>query len=75
MAVFGEQKEKTKNQRFNTSQSGGEALYKEAINFHMQGDIKNAENLYRQAIKIGLLHEAIFLKLGAICKNNGRPEE
>ncbi len=41
----------------------------------MQGDIKNAENLYRQAIKTGLLHEAIFSNLGVICKNSARQEE
>ncbi|WP_197463257.1 tetratricopeptide repeat protein [Prochlorococcus sp. MIT 1306] len=75
MAGFGEQKEKKENQRLNKSESRGEALHKEAVNFHMQGDIKNAEILYRQAIKIGFLHEAIFSNLGVICKNSDRQEE
>nr|WP_236069967.1 tetratricopeptide repeat protein [Prochlorococcus marinus] len=41
----------------------------------MQGDIENAEYLYRQAIEIGFLHEAIFSNLGVICKNSDRQEE
>ncbi|WP_236065945.1 class I SAM-dependent methyltransferase [Prochlorococcus marinus] len=56
-------------------QSEGEALHKEAIRLHIQGDIKNAENLYRQAIDIGFLNETTFSNLGVIYKNSERPEE
>ncbi|WP_371807582.1 tetratricopeptide repeat protein, partial [Prochlorococcus sp. P1344] len=54
---------------------GGESLHKKAVNLHMQGDIKNAEIIYREAIRTGYLNHSLFSNLGVICKNSGRPEE
>ena len=52
-----------------------ESLCKEAVNYHIRGDLKNAEKTYRKAIEAGSTKHMIFLNLGVICKNSGRTDE
>lgn len=56
-------------------QSAGIALRQKAIKYHMDGDLLNAEKIYREAISIGYLDSAIFANLGVICNSFGRVEE
>ena len=44
----------------------GDALFKRAIDFHLQGDLLNAEKCYRGAIACGVLHSALFSNLGVL---------
>ena len=74
MAGFGEQKEKKRRPQ-QKPQTSGERLLNDAINHHMRGELVNAENGYREAIKTGYHNHVIFTNLGVICKNSGRMEE
>ena len=74
MAGFGEQKKKKKSTPKVKAQVGGEVFNKTAVQYHMRGDLVNAEKAYRAAIKTGYLHPAIFSNLGVICKNSKRTE-
>ena len=65
---------KKKKARQNAQISGG-SLLKNAIDYHIRGDLINAERTYREAIKSGYRNHAIFTNLGIIRKNNGRLEE
>jgi len=53
----------------------GQSLYRNAINHHRRGDLAKAENDYREAIRVGYLHHAIYSNLGVICNNSGRAKE
>ena len=77
MAGFGDQKisNKKKTKLDRGKQVRGEALLMSAIRHHAQGDLINAENRYREAIKIDYRHHSVFMNLGVICKNSGRMEE
>lgn len=75
MAGFGEKKKKKIIHPQSTTQERGNDLHKQAVHFHLEGDLYNAENAYRQAIETGYLHHGIFSNLGIICKNSGRIEE
>lgn len=56
-------------------QLDGERLFYEAIHSHSQGDTKNAEKSYREAIRIGYSNYAAYSNLGVICKKSGRTDE
>ena len=75
MAGFEIQKSSKKKRHEGTTQTSGDALGKIAIYHHTRGDLKNAEKNYRKAISTGCSDHAVFLNLGVICKNSGRPEE
>ena len=75
MKGFGEQKEKKKKRPQKNSQISGKRLLKNAIKYHIQGDLKNAEKTYRAAINSGLLNAALFSNLGTICQISQRTEE
>ena len=75
MKGFGEQKEKKKKRPQKNSQISGKRLLKNAIKYHIQGDLKNAEKTYRSAINSGLLNAALFSNLGTICQISQRTEE
>ena len=53
----------------------GDALFKRAIDFHLQGDILNAEKCYRGAIACGVLHSGLFSNLGVLCQATQRMDE
>ena len=53
----------------------GEALAREAIKHHVNGNLKKAEMAYKEIINSGLQSPIIFSNLGAICQTNGRTEE
>ena len=74
MKGFGEKKER-KKKRPQQKLISGDTLLKNAINHHIQGDLKNAEKDYRSAIDSGLLNASLFLNLGVICKTSQRTEE
>ena len=75
MAGFGEQKVRKKKRPQQKTEGSGESLLKNALQHHMQGDLVSAESGYRKAIQVGYYNHAIFINLGVICKNSGRPEE
>ena len=75
MARFGEQKERKKKRPQQKTKTSGESLLKNAINHHIQGDLKNAEKAYRAAIDSGLINVALFSNLGIICQTSQRTEE
>ena len=75
MAGFGEQNEKKKKRPRQQLRISGDILLKGAINYHTQGDLKNAEKSYRAAIDSGLLNVALFSNLGMICQITKRTEE
>ena len=75
MAGFGDQKEKKKKKPQRSPQKSGEIFLKKAINYHIQGDLNNAEKAYRAAIDSGLLNVALFSNLGIICQKSQRVEE
>ena len=75
MAGFGEQKERKKKRPQQKTEMSRESLLKNAINHHIQGDLKNAEKYYRAAIDSGLLNIASFSNLGIICQTSQRTEE
>ena len=70
---------KSNKERKNTShrapQNNGEALLNKAINYHVRGDLANAEKHYREAIESGLSNVALYSNLGVICKRSQRTEE
>ena len=74
MKVLGRKRKKKKTHQPKT-QLKGEKLLQDAIEYHIRGDLVNAEGRYREAIKIGYYNHAIFTNLGIICKNNGRLKE
>ena len=55
MAGFGEKKESKKKSPLKNQQVSGQTLFKNAINYHIKGDLANAEIGYREAIKAGVL--------------------
>ena len=75
MAGFGKKSEKRNKKSQAENRAHGEALYKNALDHHIQGDLINAEKAYKEAISTGYLNEILFSNLGVICKNSGRPEE
>ena len=75
MTGFGEHKEKKKRISQQKPQLSGDLLLKSAIKHHARGDLTTAEKDYREAIKAGYSHCAIFSNLGLICKKSGRAEE
>ena len=75
MTGFGAPKSSKKKLSEKTTKTNGDALRKSAIDHHTRGDLRNAEKDYREAINTGDTHHAVFLNLGVICKNSGRPEE
>ena len=77
MAGFGQPKSgKNKKISFEPAKKvTADNLLQTAIQFHLKGDLANAEKCYREAIKNGYIHEVIYLNLGVICKGSGRPDE
>ena len=75
MTGFGEQKAIIKKSHKQKQQISGDSLLKKAINYHIQGDLKNAEKAYRAAIDSGLLNVALFSNLGIICQKSQRIEQ
>ena len=75
MAELGDQKEKKKRIPQQNPQISGDILLKNAIHYHTQGDLKNAEKAYRAAIDSGLTNVALFSNLGLICQTSQRTEE
>ena len=79
MAGFSEQKKremkKKKSIRHINTQDGGDALYKIAVDSHVQGDLLSAEKYYRELIKIGYSCHGVFLNLANIYKNRGQMSE
>ncbi len=75
MAGFGKKSEKRNKKSQAKNRAHGEALYKNALDHHIQGDLINAEKAYKEAISTGYLNEILFSNLGVIYKNSGRPEE
>ena len=80
MTGFGanEKENGRKNKRRKTIQLPGlpgEDSFKTAIQLHAKGDVAGAEKSYREAIRVGFNHHAIFLNLGVICKDSGRIDE
>ena len=77
MAGFGSSGsgKKKKNTPQKKPQFDGDSLFKSAINFHIRGDLTNAEKYYREAIRIGFSHESLYSNLGVICKCSERAEE
>ena len=75
MAGFGGQQDKRSNKAQKKIKVFGKNYLKIAIILHAKGDIASAEKAYREAIRAGFDHQAIFSNLGVICKNSGRSEE
>ena len=77
MAGFESQKsdEKKKINSQRTPQNNGEVLLKRAINYHITGDLVNAEKHYREAIDSGLSNVSLYSNLGVICQRSQRSEE
>ena len=72
MAGFGSPKRSGKNNRKLSSQKTTtihpELILKQAINYHLKGDLENAEAAYRFAIDSGLSNAIAFSNLGVICQ-------
>ena len=75
MAGFGEPKARKKNIPQKKPQTSGDSLLKKAINYHIRGDLKNAEKDYRAAIESGFSNVAVFSNLGTICQATQRTDE
>ena len=79
MAGFSEQKrrkmQKKKSIRHINTQDGGDALYKIAVDSHVQGDLLSAEKYYRELIKIGYSRHGVVLNLANIYTNRGQMSE
>ncbi len=75
MAGFGQKKKEKKNKPQRKTQTGGEALLRNAIGYHDRGDLESAEKTYRAAINAGYLNCAIFSNLGIICQGSQRSKE
>ena len=76
MAEFDNAKSsKGKNIPQRALQNNGDSLFKSALNYHLRGDLFNAEKFYREAIDSGLLNVALFSNLGIICQTSQRTEE
>ena len=75
MARFEGQEEKKKKTDQQKPQISGDILLQNAINYHTQGDLKNAEKAYRTAINSGLLKASLYSNLGMICQATQRTEE
>ena len=75
MAGFGKQKEEKKRTPQGMTEKYGAALYEKGVNYHVRGDLLNAEKTYKEAIDSGYLHPSVFLNLGVIYKNSERKEK
>ena len=75
MAGFGEQKGGKGIKGERNKQRIGEVLHRSGTNHYIKGDLKHAEEDYRQAIIIGYTNHATYSNLGAICQGSGRTEE
>ncbi len=64
------------NIRFNTpSNPSKEKLINQAFNFHLQGNIPKAAQLYRYLINQGLSDHRVFSNYGVILKDHGKLQE
>ena len=75
MAGFGHKSNPKKNKPQQKNQAGGEDLAKKAVEFHVRGDIANAEKAYRESICRGFSSAAVFTNLGIICQDTLRMDE
>lgn len=75
MTGFGNPQTKKKKGKAAKKELHGQELHQKALLSHSNGDLREAEKLYREAIRIGYFNHGIFSNLGVICKNSGRPEE
>ena len=75
MAGFGHKTGQQWSKTQRKSKMAGEVLFKKAIEQHIKGELKNAEQYYREAIKSGYIEHSIFSNLGVICKNSKRTDE
>ena len=73
MAGFGRAKQEKARQQKNLRNK--KSLLREAIEFHNQGDLHNAEKAYRSAIKSGLKDFNLLFNLGLICQGSQRTDE
>ena len=75
MSGFGKEQEQQAIKQLTISQLAGKELSKQAESHYEQGDIKQAENLYKQAVNAGFASQLITSRLGEICSRSGRAEE
>jgi len=76
MAGFGDKKHSKKKSKAQLiRQSTVEAIHRRAVNYHLQGDLKRAEQGYREVINKGYMNYDTYLNLGVICKKTGNFDE
>lgn len=75
MSGFGKKQKKAAVKSSTIHQLAGKELAKEGENHQKHGDLKRAESLYRQAIKIGFQNQVINERLGNLCMHSGRERE
>ena len=75
MAGFGEKQARKKERHQQKTKASGRSHLKNGLQHHMLGDLDSAESEYRKAMQVGYYNYAMFINLGVICKNSGRPEE
>ena len=75
MAGFGHKNNSKKNKPQQKNQILGESLLKNAIDFHVQGDLANAEKAYKKAMDCGISNVAIFSNLGFIYQATQRIDQ
>jgi len=63
MTGFGHKSETKKNRRRQKTQIINQDFIQKAINYHVQGDLENAEKMYRIAIDRGFLDATIYSNL------------
>ena len=76
MKGFGEDyKSKNKKENNQNSKPSKEQIIKQAIQFHLQGDISEAAKLYQYFINQGFHDYKVFSNYGVILKNLGKLED
>lgn len=75
MSGFGKKQKQAAVKRSTINQLAGKELTKQGEYHQKHGDLKSAESLYRQAIKIGFQNQIIYERLGNFCMHSGRERE
>ena len=74
MAGFGSHKSNNKKKITSkkTPERNGEDLFKQGINYQIQGDLHSAEKAYQEAINCGYINSGLFSNLGVIYQTSNR---
>ena len=75
MTGFGHNNNTDKNKPQQKNQAPKNAFIQKVIDYHIRGDLANAEKGYRAAITCGISNSTIFSNLGIICQVTQRTDE